>query len=237
MAVLVFQHAPSEGPGTLGRLLLSHGLKLRVLHLHAGDAVPGDLDDVDAVLSLGGPMNVEDAGSLAWIAQEAAYLKRAHEASIPLTGICLGAQLIAHALGGKVAAMPAPEVGFGPLKLQFAGTTDTAFTGIPWNCPAFHLHGQQVTELPPGAALLASTPACKNQAFRVGMSTYAFQYHFEWDDQDLRLAVKDGLVQRAGKTPEQLLADLPAQYDGYRRLGDRLCKNLVDYLFAPQWSR
>src|SRR5690606_13233304 len=100
------------------------------------------------------------------------YLRQAHEANVPMVGICLGLQLIATALGGKVEAMPAAEVGWHTVKLAFPGTIDPIYAGIPWQHMQFHLHGQEVTALPPGATPLAASKVCKNQAVKVGLKTY-----------------------------------------------------------------
>jgi GMP synthase (glutamine-hydrolysing) len=231
MSLLVLQHAKSETPGTLGVALQNYGHRLRIVHLYAGDPLPSDLDDIDGVVSLGGPMNVEDTAKHAWIEPEMALLKAAHQASLPVIGICLGAQLIAAALGGKVAAMAAPEVGWHPLKLAFPGFTDPIYTGIKMSHIGFHLHGQEVTALPPGGAPMAGSKACKTQAFKVGLRTYAFQYHFEWNEADLREMVKDELVTKAGTTAEAILAQNAEHYPEYRRLSDRMATNLASFLF------
>ena len=230
MSLLVFQHHENEPPCVLGSVLGDHGHKLRVIELFAGQTVPPDLDDVDGILSMGGPANVDETAQYPWIEQEMAYLKAAH-GRVPIVGVCLGAQLIAAALGGKVAAMATPEVGWAVVKQAFPGTIDTIYQGIPWETMQGHLHGQEVTQLPPGATPLAGSKLCKNQAFKVGLTTYAFQYHFEWTGHDVRLAAKDGLVPKAGTTPEAIIAGIEQHYDTYRRLGDRLCDTIALMLF------
>lgn len=231
MSLVVFQHEKHETPARLGSILRDYGHKLRVVELYAGQAVPTDLDDVDGVISMGGTANVEDGAKFPWIAAEMAYLKKAHEAGLPVVGVCLGAQLIAAALGGTVAAMAAPEVGWGGVRLGFPGTIETIYQGVPWDTMQFHLHGQEVTQLPPGATPLSGTKACKTQSFKVGMRTFGFQYHFEWTDKDLEAAVRDPLVTKAGASPDAILADSEKHYDNYRRLGDRLCETLAMVLF------
>jgi GMP synthase (glutamine-hydrolysing) len=232
MSLLVFQHHPGETPDEFGRTLRDYGHKLRVIKLHEGQSVPTDLDDVDGVISLGGPMNVEEVALYGWIEKELAYLKLAHEAGKPIVGICLGAQLIAAALGGKVTAMASPEVGFQNLKLGIpAGTTETLYQGIPWDTMQFHLHGQEVSALPPGAVPLAGSKMCKTQAFRVGLRTYAFQYHFEWDVNGLRTAARDPLVEKAGAKSEDILQQIELHFDSYRRVGNRLSETIAIMLF------
>ena len=235
MALIVFEHHPLETTGRLGTVLNEHGHRLRHIQLHRGDAVPSDLDDVDGVISMGGPMNVDQTDEHAWLQPEMDYLKAAHEANLPVLGICLGAQLIAQALGGTVEAMEKPEIGFYPVKSTFFGTTDPLHLGIPWDMPMFHAHGQQVTKAPPGGTPipLSGTAACKCQAFRVGLNTYGFQYHFEWTKRMIEMIVQDDpeWYGKGEHSADDLLHGLDSEFELYRHLGDRLCRNLTTLLF------
>ncbi|MBI1336481.1 MAG: type 1 glutamine amidotransferase [Phycisphaera sp.] len=231
MAITVFQHTRSENAGRLGRILTENGHKLRTVELYNGQSVPGDFDNVDGIVSLGGPMNVEDRTTIPWIEKELAYIKTAHEMGLPIVGLCLGAQFIATALGGEVAAMKSPEVGWQNVKLAFPGTIDTLHQGIPWDTMQFHLHGQEVTKLPPGGTPLSGSKACRTQAFKVGLRTYAYQYHFEWDLPTLQTMVKDELIAKAGSSADEILSKTTQYYDTYRRLGDRMCENIALFLF------
>ncbi len=237
MAILVFQHHPDESPLVLASVLQGYGQQLRTLKLYARDTVPVDLDDVDGIVSMGGPMNVEDAAKHPWMAAEMAYLKRAHEAGVPIVGICLGCQLIAAAMGGQVAAMKEPEVGFAGLRLAFPGTIDPIYGGIPWNTMQMHMHGQEVTQLPPGGTPLAGSAKCKTQAFKVGLTTYAFQYHFECDRPAVQAFSQDSLVTKAGASADAIAAQADQHYDLYRHLGNRLCDNLALLLFPVNKRR
>ncbi len=231
MSLIVFQHCDSETPGRLGAILRDHGHRLRVLRLDQGAAVPADFDDVDGILSMGGPMNVDEAAQHPWMEPQFAYLKAAHAAGIPIVGICLGAQFLGHALGGKVEAMPTPEVGWQSVRMAFPGTIDPIYAGLTWDSMQFHMHGQQVTTLPPGATPLAGSKACRNQAFRVGLRTYAFQYHFEWNEEHIRLMARDALVAKAGASAAQIERDLATHYDSFARQGERLCHTIASLLF------
>lgn len=233
MSIVVFQHEPTEGPGLLAEVLRDHGHRLRVVRLFAGDAVPPDLANVHGVISMGGNANVGENARYPWLPEEIDFLKRAHAAGLPTMGVCLGAQLIAAALGGEVGPMDTPEVGWQPVKLTFPGTTDPVFAGIPWSSRQMHLHGQEVKKLAPGAVALASSPACPIQAFRAGARTYGFQYHFEWTVADIDSLAHDVLMQRAGMPALRLRQETRANYPTYRRLGRRLCQNLVWYVLTP----
>ena len=234
MAIVIFEHHAMETSARLGQTLRDHGHQLRVIRLYAGDTVPVDLDDVDGVISMGGPMNVDQADEHDWINREAAFIKAAHLAGLPIVGVCLGAQLIAHALGGKVEAMDTPEIGWHPVNQFRPGFPDTLLGGIPWKTDQFHTHGQQVSELPPGGVLIASSERCKHQAFRVGLTTYAFQYHFEWTRSDI-----DGIlhqftdwIKESGCDVDVIRSDTETKYDLYRHLGDRLCESLASWVFC-----
>ncbi len=231
MSIVVFQHEPHEPPARIGESLTRNGHRLHIIKLFEGQTVPVDLDDVDGVVSMGGAANVDETAKFVWLEPEMAYIKKAHDAGKPVVGICLGAQLIAAALGGKVAAMSAPEVGWKEVKLAFPGQTDVIFQGMPHNTMQFHLHGQEVTALPPDSTPLAGSSQCRNQAFRVGMTTYAFQYHFEWEAADIQAAMNDSLVVRSTQNRAQMMNDQVIHYGSYRRLGDRLCENLTIMLF------
>ena len=233
MAIVVFEHHPVETSCRIGAYLQDYGHRLRIVELHAGESVPPDLDDVDGVLSMGGPMNVDEKDDHPWIDPELAFLKAAHEAGKPVLGICLGTQLIAEALGGEVGPMGNAEVGWGPVRQEFMGTTDPVLAGIPWYSTQFHAHGQEVTNLPAGAAVLASSPACKVQAFRIGLTTYGFQYHFEWTKADLNRILPElkPWLTRIGADVQQIRSQTAEHYDLYRHLGDRLCNRLTDLLF------
>ncbi len=232
--IVVFQHSDAQNAGRLGLTLRDHGFRLdfRRPDLHAEAAIPPDLDNVQGVLVLGGRQNVTDG--LAWMDREIDFVRRAHEAQIPVLGICLGAQVIARALGGEVAAMAKPEVGFTKVDIVGPGQTDRILAGVRWSSQQFQSHGQEVTKLPPGATLLASSAQCKVQAFCAGIRTYAFQYHFEPDRKEI-----DGFFDRnkemfegAGVDRDTLSKQCDEHYPGFARLADRLCVNIASFCFT-----
>lgn len=237
MALLVFEHHPADPPARLGQILRDHGHRLRIIQLHRGQPLPPDLDDVDGVISLGGPMNVDEPDQHPWMSREIELIREAHERDLPVVGLCLGAQLIATALGGEVAKMAEPEIGFAEVQLAFPGTMEVICAGVPWKTQQFHAHGYEVTKLPPGATPLAGSKQCRNQAFKVGLKTYAFQYHPEWAREQIDHFL-DRTEQTAAKGGFGAGIDIPAvraavdeRYPMFRHLGDRLCNNLAAWLF------
>lgn len=234
--IVVFQHHPMEVPARLGAALRDAGHKLHVIELYEGDAVPVDLDNVDGVVTMGGPMNVDEGETYPWIAAEKAFLKKAHEAKLPMVGVCLGAQLIAAALGGEVTKMQQAEIGWGPVSLSpWDGRMDAILAGIPWNTTQFHLHGCEITTPPPGSTLLASSPLCKNQLLKIGTNVLVYQYHFEWDRALIHTILDDQEVgtfmQQHETDPQAVKNEIDKHYDLYRHLGDRMCKRIADLIF------
>lgn len=233
MAIIVFQHHDIGVPGRLGVTLRDHALRLDIRKLHEGDPIPPDLDNVTGVVSLGGPQNVGDPEDKApWMARELEFLREAHERSIPVVGICLGAQMVAAALGGQVGPMEQPEIGFHTIRLTPAGHTETMLAGIAWDSLQFCHHGQEVKQLPGAAVALASSKRCKIQAFKVGMRTYGIQYHFEADQPIIRRLVAEARddLHRAGYTEDEIDQQVEKNYAAFARLADRLCVNIAAYL-------
>jgi GMP synthase (glutamine-hydrolysing) len=237
MAILVFQHDDHNTAGRLGLTLRDHGFDLDVRRLHRGDPLPPDLDEVEGVISLGGAPNLDDPRSdHPWMDAELAFLKAAHDRALPVIGVCLGHQLIAAALGGEVAKAQAPERGFGRVSLTPAAHTDEAFAGIAWDSPQFQHHSREVVKLPEGAVLMASSKACKVQAFKAGVRTYGFQYHFEVDRETIAKFVRENKrdFYDAGLTFDDVRAQADRDYPMFARLADRLCVNLATYIFVTQ---
>src|SRR5690606_13531156 len=133
---------------------------------------PPDLDNLDGIISTGGPYDPADE-SLTWMTAELNFLRRAHERATPLIGLCLGCQLLARALGGEVGPMDPSgggvtsggggEFGWHPVTLTEAGKIDPIHAGIGWTTIQPHWHSSEVNKLPPGAIHLASSARCKVQ--------------------------------------------------------------------------
>ncbi len=242
MSILIFQHHDIGTPGRLGLTLRDHGFKLRIVRPDKGDPIPPDLDDVDGIVALGGPQNVDENLSSGgsrwpWMAKEMDLLRQAHERALPIVGICLGHQMIAAALGGEVAKMDKSEQGFHDVTIGPPGHTDTILAGIRWTFPAFQSHGRQVTKAPPGAAILASSKQCKIQSFRLGLRTYGFQWHFECDRAGVDALLKASANQLAdsGLNAESAAKQAEEKYPVFARLSDRLSVNIASMLMAPVW--
>jgi GMP synthase-like glutamine amidotransferase len=174
----ILQHVPFEGPGLIATQADAHGLQLDRRHLYRGDALPR-LDQLTGLVVLGGPMGVGDTEQHPYLAGEIDLLAAATAAGIPVLGVCLGAQLLACALGGTVGRARTAEVGIGSVALTAAGERDGVLGPSGPVLPVLHWHGDTFT-IPPGAELLGSSDRCVNQAFRLGRA-YGLQFHVELD--------------------------------------------------------
>ncbi len=187
----VVQHVEFEGPGLIGEVAAEHGVVLDVQRMDLGHRLPEaeQLPELGGLVVLGGPMGALDDAEHPHLAQERALLAAAVALDLPVLGICLGAQLLAAALGAPVFRGDAPEIGFGHVSLTHDGQSDPVLGGVGPHPPVLHWHADTF-DLPAGATRLASTPAYPNQAFRVGRSAYGLQFHLEVDARSL-----DGLAE------------------------------------------
>lgn len=176
---VVLQHAAWEGPGIIAREARKRGFEIEVRRLDREDALP-DADHLGGLVVMGGPFGAYEEDRYPFLARECKLLEEVVRRGRPLLGVCLGAQLLAKALGGKVFPGDGAEIGLGSVNLTPAGQEDPLFAGSGRTLPVFHWHGDTFT-LPEGAELLASTPRYQNQAFRFGNQTYGLQFHLEPD--------------------------------------------------------
>lgn len=175
---MVIRHLDFEDLGTLEPLLASRGFAVCYLDAATEDLRVVDTAAADLLVVLGGPIGAFDDAIYPFIRDELAVILQRVDSQRPLLGICLGAQLIARALGADVVSMGVKEIGFAPLTLTPDGkASPLAALGT---VPVLHWHGDRF-EIPAGAKRLAGTPACANQAFSVGGHVMALQCHLEAD--------------------------------------------------------
>jgi GMP synthase (glutamine-hydrolysing) len=174
--LLVLQHIACEPPAAFEDELRSRGLDLVRVELDEGDPLP-DWRDFAGTIVMGGPMGAYEEEAHPWLVEEKRAIRAAAHAGHPVWGVCLGAQLLAGALGAAVYPGPEAEVGLLAVELSPAAAGDPVFRHAPPSFPTLQWHGDTF-DLPTGATLLASSPAYRNQAF-VFERAYGLQFHLE----------------------------------------------------------
>jgi GMP synthase-like glutamine amidotransferase len=179
MRILVFQHIACEHPGVFRDYLSEDGALVHTVELDAGEPIPG-LDDFDVLMVMGGPMDVWQGDAHPWLEAEIAAI---HDwvavRRRPYLGFCLGHQLLAVALGGTVEPAAEPEIGVLEVELTQAGVDSPFLAHVPRHLPCFQWHSAQVSRIPDGAEILASSPACRVNAMSWGTHAFSIQFHVE----------------------------------------------------------
>ena len=176
MRILAFRHVPFEDVGRIRCALEAHSVDIDYADLYQNPATRPDPAAYHALIFMGGPMSVND--DLPFIGEELDIIARAAARRQPVLGICLGAQLIAKAMGARVYRNAVKEVGWYPIHFTEAASQDPLLVGLESPQEVFHWHGETF-DLPAGATHLAWSEACRNQAFHIGNYLYGFQFHLE----------------------------------------------------------
>jgi GMP synthase (glutamine-hydrolysing) len=177
--VVAIRHVAFEDVGTLKPVLERRGYTLHYCDIGVDSLTALHNAQIGLLVVLGAPIGAYDDAAYPFLADEMALITERLQQGLPTLGICLGAQLMARALGAQVAPMPAKEIGFAPLTLTAAGS-QSVLQYLPENLPVLHWHGDQF-EIPAGLASLAQTPICPHQAFSVDNHALALQFHLEVD--------------------------------------------------------
>lgn len=175
----VLQHVPWEGPGLIASIARSRGLSIDVHRLDLNPTMP-QADGLRGLIVMGGPMGVYERSKYPHLASEVTLIAEMVRRGRPVLGVCLGAQLLANALGANVYCGPSSEIGFGDVDLSTAAKQDPLFENLPDPLPVFHWHADTF-DLPHGAHLLARNSHYEHQAFRLGSNAYGLQFHIEAD--------------------------------------------------------
>jgi GMP synthase-like glutamine amidotransferase len=227
MRAHVFQHVPFEDIGSIRSWLDARGAVVTYTRFFVGDPIPA-LDALDLLIVMGGPMSVNDEALLPWLVAEKEALRDAMARHLPTLGICLGAQLIASALGASVYPNPAKEIGWFPIRAVDAAAGTFRF---PADCTVFHWHGETF-DLPAGARRLAESAACANQAFEIHPGVIGLQFHLETMPESAGAIVRhcsDDLV--SGRWVQDAAAILGAPAARYEMI-NHLMRDVLDHLVS-----
>jgi len=208
MRMAVLQHVEFEGPAAVADWALGRGVPLRLFHLHR-DTPLLSLSDFDMLTVMGGPMSANDEAQLGWLRPEIGLVREAIAADKTVLGICLGAQIIAKALGARVYPGSAKEIGW--FRVERTTGSHPLFDSLPDSFTPFHWHGETF-DLPHGAKLLATSEITETQAFAVGQRVLALQFHMEATAESVRALLKGAACEIGHgvfeQQPDTILASL-----------------------------
>jgi len=223
--ILVFQHVPYEPLGTLNPQLKAAGFRIRYVNFSRQPEARPDMSTYNGLVVLGGPMSVNQTDRYAHLDTEVELIKEALELRIPILGICLGAQLLARALGARVNRSPRPEIGWHDISLDPKAADDPLLGKFGQREKIFQWHSDTF-ELPREAVHLASSDVCAHQAFRYGDNAYGLQFHLEVDSDLIGRWLKVPAHQReieamGGQVdPEQILSETREQIASNHELAE-----------------
>jgi GMP synthase-like glutamine amidotransferase len=229
--VAIFRHSRTEGPGYFATFLDAHRIPWTLIKVDAGEQVPADPRGFSGLTFMGGPMSVND--ELPWIHDVLDLVNEAVEADIPVLGHCLGGQLIAKALGGKVTRNAVKEIGWGAVAVEDNAQARDWF-GATREFSAFHWHGETFS-IPAKATRIAASAYCGNQAFALGKHL-GMQCHVEMTPELIRSWCEDWekeLVAKAGpsvQTPQQMFEHLDERVRTLNEIAVRVYKRWIEGL-------
>jgi len=229
MRVHILQHVFFEGPGSIAAWLADAGHTVTTTLCGENTTLPG-LDAVDLLILMGGPMSVHDEHLFPWLRGEKQFVRDCIQAGRAVLGICLGAQLIAEVLGGRVYPNADKEIGWFPVRGSASGAA--GLFCFAEREMVFHWHGETFT-LPPGATLLATSETCVNQAFQYGERVIALQFHLEATPESVA-----GMIKHCGHEIEpssfvQTAAQMTEQTRLHAGRANRLMEELLAFLIRP----
>lgn len=222
-------HVPFEGVGCIATWIAKNNFTQTETRLWESAHFP-ELENFDLLIIMGGPMNVNDEKKYPWLQQEKFFIEEAINQGKQVLGICLGAQLIANVLGGKVYPNKQKEIGWFPVRMN-ENAENTLLHFFPKEFITFHWHGDTF-DLPQGATHVAQSEACLNQAFTYGDNVVGLQFHPEMTQASMQEMLKEGDVElvpaKYVQSAEEILAQLHhtnAQNEVLNHLLDKLAAN------------
>ena len=222
------QHVSFEGLGSIESWLETAGYKITKTQFFKSANLP-ELDEIDLLIVMGGPMSVNDADEFPWLAREKQFIRDIIKSGKSVLGVCLGAQLIASAMGARVYRNAVKEIGWFPI--QGTPSTDRTTFNFPPTAEVFHWHGETF-DLPSGTIRLARSQGCENQAFQFGRSVIGLQFHLETTPESARVIVKhcrnELLPSEYIQTESEILGVASEKYESINVLMDKVLSFLGD---------
>jgi GMP synthase (glutamine-hydrolysing) len=229
LRLLVVQSCPVTPAGIVGAVAQARGAQLTTLFPHRGEPLPRSTAGFDGLIILGGPMHAGDDAGYPAFAVLLALIRRFHAQGKPIFGICLGAQLIARAFGKSVYRFGGCEVGYLPVEITPQGAADPLLAGLAAEQHIMQMH-EDSFDLPARAVLLMRNDTCANQAFRLGRTTYGFQFHLEVTETDARNFPRDcwpALQRHFGAGAEVEEARVLAEVAAHYATGEHFCRTVT----------
>jgi GMP synthase (glutamine-hydrolysing) len=172
-----FQHVIHEGLGSIEEWVITNGHSLNATKFYEDPGLP-EISDLDWLIVMGGPMNVDDEELFPWLSDEKKFIREVIDAGKIVLGICLGSQLVSAALGARVYRNNEKEIGWFDIELTPAAQSGKLFFDMGRRMKVFHWHGDTF-DLPQDAIHLAFSDGCKNQAYSYNDKVLALQFHLE----------------------------------------------------------
>jgi GMP synthase (glutamine-hydrolysing) len=231
MRALAISHQTDAGPGVFAEEMRERGVELdEWLLSERGTGPPREIADYQAVLTFGGAMHADQEDRHPWLRFEKDFLAAMLDDGMPVLAVCLGSQLLAEAAGGTVRRASEPEIGWKQVEITEQGSSDPVVGPLAPAFTAFQWHSYEA--LPPeGAVILASSPVCA-QAYRVGETAWAIQFHAEVSAADTEKWIDDYASDedavRIGVDPDALRAETRERIGEWNKLGRELCGRFLD---------
>jgi GMP synthase-like glutamine amidotransferase len=228
LSVHTFQHVPFEGLGCIEQWMSEHNHSLSYTRFYEDYLLP-EVDSIDWLIIMGGPMSVYDESVYPWLAEEKAFIRKAIDKGKTVIGICLGSQLIAEVLGSKVYPYHLKEIGWFDITLTEIAREMPLLSKFEMQFPVFHWHGDTY-DIPKGSTRLMSSANCPNQAFLYKGNVLGLQFHLEVTSQSLQSMVDHGSEELIASNTIQSAVDI---LDETRYIADNNDKmfQLLDYFF------
>ncbi|HCN84272.1 MAG TPA: amidotransferase [Sphingobacteriaceae bacterium] len=224
-----FQHVAFEGLHSIEDWIKDNNHKLSSTKFYLDEKLP-EIEDIDWLIVMGGPMGVYDEDKYAWLKAEKEFIAQAIDQNKTVLGICLGSQLIAEVCGAKVYPNKQKEIGWFPIQLTDSGRDNFLFKGLPEDLTVFHWHGDTF-DLPRDAVRIAETGITKNQAFLINDKVLGLQFHMEVTGKsiaDMLIHCKSDIVPGDSVQTAEKISEMRKYFNENNRLLDQLLNALAE---------